>query len=146
MRLTINKTHRLDVGQTFAIAKAYLAASSSFQSRTPSQTKRLLAKRPCDLRYTYPSTTGKQNTAVRFAQTLTSVLRRKVHLPVLLHDKQLPPSEARSRSVIRSAVLVLHVLNRLRSAPLSPIFEAQTNNPRPQFATLRPLLPSLTFV
>ncbi|MGP1905934.1 MAG: Holliday junction resolvase RuvX [Candidatus Hodgkinia cicadicola] len=108
----------LDVGQTFGVAKAHLAASIPCSNRSfPSLLNRLACQTsPTLCVITYPlSLTGKQNTAVRKAQSLASALRRKARLPVLLRDERFTSKwSALPKCHSFSAVLVLQAFNRVR--------------------------------
>ncbi|MGP1914382.1 MAG: Holliday junction resolvase RuvX [Candidatus Hodgkinia cicadicola] len=122
----------LDVGQTFGVAKAYLAAPVPCSNRAlPFLINRLARQTsPTICVITYPlSTTGKQNTAVRKARMLASVLRRKTHLPVLLHDERFTSKwSALPKCHSVSAVLVLQTLNRLRSPLRSALSHLRSAN------------------
>ncbi len=81
----------LDIGQTFGVAKAFLAAPVPCSNQSVATLIARLTQQtgPTVCVITYPlSTTGKQNTAVRKAQMLASALRRKTRLPVLLCDER----------------------------------------------------------
>ncbi|MGP1917198.1 MAG: Holliday junction resolvase RuvX [Candidatus Hodgkinia cicadicola] len=107
----------LDIGQTFGVAKASLAAPVPCVYRSyPSLIARLVQQTdPTVCVITYPlSVTGKQNSAVRKAQMLASALRRKVRLPVLLRDERFTSKwNPLPKCHSHSAVLVLQTLNHL---------------------------------
>ncbi|MFP3038953.1 MAG: Holliday junction resolvase RuvX [Candidatus Hodgkinia cicadicola] len=116
MSLTKLRFLCLDGGSMIGIAKASIMPTpcgSQFVTSLVKQLSRLRFANPTVCVITYPlSVAGKQNDATRKARALASMIRSKVHLPVILRDERFTSKWGSLTGChSHSASLVLHSLS-----------------------------------